>query len=186
MLTTFMDSADPKDKSAVLILDAMYVKKNLEYNAFEDRVIGVEDVGAGERGQSHAQCLLVFMLRGIFGGWTQVIGHHFTKASFPKEAMRSLVMSYLAAIEKTGIECHGLICDQEPAHVSLFKSLGVTRETPFFHSESNRRIFVIYDPPHLIKSTRNNLLTSDFVVSYLFIYQKKNSNNCGQTISGKR
>ena len=165
MLTEFLKDAHPKERSVVLLFDAMYVNKHVEYNAFDDRVHGVEDVGDGSRTPSFAQCLLVFMVRGIIGGWTEVIGHHFTKASFPKESLKKLLMSYPCALESASIECHAIICDQEPAHVSLFKSLGVTRSTPYIRCPfSDRSVFVMYDPPHLIKSTGNNLLLNDFMV----------------------
>lgn len=115
-----------------------------------------------------AQYLLVFMIRSIFSGWTQVIGHHFTRASFGKSNLKSLIDSYLSALDVAGIICRAIICDQEPSHVSLFRAAGVCPETPYIKCPSSGRwIYVIYDPPHLLKSTRNNLLTSDFMVSVI-------------------
>ena len=144
----------------------MYVRQHLEYNCFSDCVTGVEALDATSRSPAFAQCLLVFMLRSIFHGWTQVIGHHFTASSFGKTKLKSLLDSYLSALDTAGILCRAIVCDQEPSHVSLFLAAGVTPETPYIRCPSSgRRVYVIYDPPHLLKSTRNNLMTSDFLVS---------------------
>ena len=60
-----------------------------------------------------------------------------------------------------------VICDQEPSHVSMFREAGVATNAPYILCPgSGRKVFVIFDPPHLLKSTRNNLMTSDFLVSF--------------------
>ena len=42
--------------------------------------------------------------------------------------------------------------------------LDVTVETPFFCHGDNK-VFVLFDPPHLLKSVRNNLKNHDFFSS---------------------
>lgn len=167
LVSTLKDSSQ-EERCVVLLFDAMHLKKHIEYNSSSDRVLGTENLGDASRSTSLAQGMLVFMLRSIFGGWTQVIGHHYISAPFTKERLKHLLMSYLHELELASIECLAIICDQEPSHVSLFKSLGVTRSSPYIQSPiSDRRVFVLFDPPHLLKSTRNNLLTYNFVVSYI-------------------
>ena len=113
-----------------------------------------------------AQSLLVFMIRSVFGGWTQIIGHHFTQSAFPKEELKKILFCYLQVLHNASIKVKAIVCDQEPGHVSLFKSLGVCREVPFIHCPScEEKIYIIYDPPHLLKSARNNLMTNTFLVS---------------------
>lgn len=53
------------------------------------------------------------------------------------------------------------------------KKLGVTEETPYY-IVNNHKIFYFFDPPHLIKATRNNLLTNiiksgDKIMSWKYI-----------------
>ena len=48
----------------------------------------------------------------------------------------------------------------------FFTDLGVSKESPFFiHERTNLKIFVMFDPPHLIKCTRNNLKNYDIKLS---------------------
>ena len=144
----------------------MHVRPNFEYNRFCDDVVGHEDVGSGNTTTKRAESLLMFLIRGLFGGWTEIIGYHFTVAAFSKDRLKTLLYEYLAALESANIVCRAIVCDQEPSHVSLFKGLGVTSDTPYVKCPfSGRRVYVIYDPPHLLKSTRNNFLNYDFKVN---------------------
>lgn len=127
------------DRNTVLMFDAMYVRQHLEYNYFADCVTGVEALSAANRSPKPAQCLLVFMLKSIFHGWTQVIGHHFTTSKFAKDDLKSLLFSYLSAMDTAGVICRGIVCDQEPSHVSMFKSIGVTAEAPYMRCPSSGR-----------------------------------------------
>ena len=150
------------------MFDAMHLKPHYEYNVFSDRVVGLEAINNERDSREAAQCLLVFMIRSIFHGWTQIIGHHFTKAAFSKEDLKKLIEEYLIALDNASLSCRAIVCDQEPSHVSLFRLAGCNRDKPSIRCPSSgRQIYVIYDPPHLMKSARNNLLTSDFLVSVL-------------------
>lgn len=170
-LQEFLMESDEKDSNVVLMFDAMFIRKHLQYNVFTDSVAGVEWIDGDKRSAEYAQCLLVFMIRSIVKGWSQIIGFHFTQSTFQKDKLKCLLDSYLCALHSAGLRCRGMICDQEPSHVSLFRQAGVSPETPYYLCPSSgRRIYIIYDPPHLLKSTRNNLMTSDFLVSFLFFF----------------
>lgn len=43
-------------------------------------------------------------------------------------------------------------------------ALGVTTNAPYFKSQSGSNVHVMYDPPHLMKNLRNNLLTYNFFI----------------------
>ena len=63
-----------------------------------------------------------------------------------------------------------MICDQGSNNCSVFRNLGVTADKPYFHHLESE-ILVMFDPPHLLKNIRNNLLkhsffTADGVVSW--------------------
>ena len=166
-LNEFLSETD-KDRNVVLMFDAMHVRQLLEYNSFSDSVSGVETVDSERRSDVYAQCLLVFMLRSILHGWTQIIGHHFTRSVFNKHSLKPLIESYLTALHASGLTCRAIICDQEPSHVSMFRAAGVSFDNPHIPCPvTGRKIYVVYDPPHLLKSARNNLLTSEFVVRLL-------------------
>ena len=53
------------------------------------------------------------------------------------------------------------MCDQGSSNRSVVNMLGVTVDKPTFeHNDST--IFVVYEPPHLLKHIRNNLKRSVF------------------------
>ena len=57
-----------------------------------------------------------------------------------------------------------VICDQGSNNRSLFETkLHVTTEQPYFVM-SEKKIFVLYDPPHLVKNARNLLKRHGFQV----------------------
>lgn len=54
-----------------------------------------------------------------------------------------------------------MVFDQAATNQNVYKKVGVTNETPFFTNE--RKVFALFDVPHLVKSVRNNLLMNDNV-----------------------
>jgi hypothetical protein len=53
----------------------------------------------------------------------------------------------------------------------LTKELGVTVEMPYFkHPITDEPVFAHFDPPHLFKSVRNNLLNYDILVRLIPLY----------------
>ena len=56
-----------------------------------------------------------------------------------------------------------VICDQGSNNRAVFEQLKVSESHPYFVVKDTK-IFVMYDPPHLIKNIRNNLLASDLQV----------------------
>lgn len=149
-----------------LMFDAMHIQSNFSYVHTSDEIVGVVNIDTEDRRDEPAKLMLVFMIRSIFGGWCQVVGHHFIGTKFTKDDLSSLLMMYFKALHSADLQCKAVICDQEPSHMSLFKLLGVTEDTPFIKCPaSNQRVYAFLDPPHLLKSTRNNLLQYDFLVS---------------------
>lgn len=175
MLADILKEAPEKDRIVTMMFDDMHISPNVEYHHSADEIKGVEDMGSKERKNSFANGLMVFMLRSIFGGWSQVIGHHFRGPTLDNDKRETLLMNYLSALHTAGIECKVIVCDQAPSHISLFKSLGVTGLTPYFRNPfTDARTYVVFDPPHLIKSARNNLMQNDFLVSNVSVILRMN------------
>ena len=55
------------------------------------------------------------------------------------------------------------VCDQGPSNQKLVKLLNATVDKPNFVQNENK-VFVVYDPPHLLKSVRNNLQKHNFML----------------------
>ena len=76
--------------------------------------------------------------------------------------LKIMLNAAIQQIKSVNLKLKALVCDQGPNNVTAVKSLGVTKENPFFITDDDEKIFVFYDPPHLIKSVRNNLMKYDF------------------------
>ena len=76
--------------------------------------------------------------------------------------------SFLSALKNffaIGLDVKVLTCDQGSNNRSVMHSLfGVTVDGPYFIFKNVDKVYVVYDPPHLLKNIRNNL---KFMVSWL-------------------
>ena len=81
----------------------------------------------------------------------------------------------LDKLKAVGLDVKLIISDVGSSNQVLVKELGVTDEKPWF-IHNGEKVFFIYDPPHLIKCTRNNLKNHNIVINgstiaWKFIYQ---------------
>lgn len=108
------------------------------------------------------------MLRGINSKWKQPIYFQFTQG--PVKAIRIIetLKKLIMAVFSTGLLILGTICDQGANNVSAINTLikdtrasylrkGESMDDNIFEIDSYK-IIPLFDPPHLIKGIRNNLL----------------------------
>ncbi|XP_055543431.1 uncharacterized protein LOC129728982 [Wyeomyia smithii] len=50
-----------------------------------------------------------------------------------------------------------MVCDQNSTNRSVYSKLGVTYDHPYF-VHITETVYCLFDPPHLLKSSRNNLM----------------------------
>jgi hypothetical protein len=60
----------------------------------------------------------------------------------------------LDTCQNAGLHVVATVCDMGANNVKALQLLGATRQKPFFKFQ-NREIMTVYDPPHLVKCTRN-------------------------------
>ena len=153
-----------QEKQCVLVFDEMALKTKFVYNRDRDCIDGFEDLGVLGTTQYHCDHALVFMLRGVSVKWKQPVGYFLVNGSVKPAVLNQLVQSCLDKLLKIGLLPMALVCDQGATNRCFLKSMcSVSLEQPYI-LHNNRRIFVIYDPPHLLKNIRNNLKKHDFVV----------------------
>lgn len=161
-----------RDRVCTLIFDEIILKKNLSYDAGQDVVHGFVDDGM-ERSSTIADRALVVLLAGVSKRWVQpvafTVGHTLTSASIMAKLLNSIIMQ-LKAVQ---IIVKAVVCDQGTSNVSLAQQLGITVEKPFFEV-LGERVYFIFDVPHLVKTTRNNvqahkLLIGNEVVDWSYI-----------------
>lgn len=71
-----------------------------------------------------------------------------------------LINNVLQACMDVGLRVMNTVCDMGSSNVKALKLLGATSANPFF-CYNGHQIVTIFDPPHLLKCTRNMLYRHD-------------------------
>ncbi|XP_042150095.1 uncharacterized protein LOC120847938 isoform X4 [Ixodes scapularis] len=148
-------SWNARDRVCTLIFDEIVLKKNLTYDPAHDIIHGFTDDGV-ERTSTIADRALVVVLSGISRRWVQPLAYTVGHTSTPSSVIRSLLISLIRELKTVDFTVKAVVCDQGASNVSLANQLGVSADKPFFEVD-NERVYFIFDVPHLIKTTRNNL-----------------------------
>ncbi|GFN84221.1 transposable element p transposase [Plakobranchus ocellatus] len=149
-------SMTPDEKLCTLVFDEMSIKEVVCYDPKHDVVQGFEDYAHLGRSRYIANHACVFMARGLTANWKQPFGFVFSSGTVKDVLLKQLIFIAITELEQIGLCVKAVICDQGSNNMAVTKSLGVSSATPYF-MHNGTHYFVIYDPPHLIKSIRNNL-----------------------------
>lgn len=152
------------DKYATLGFDAMSLTEALRYHEHVDRIVGYEDVGSFGRTIKVANQGLIAVLRSIGGNWKLPIAYYLIRDAPSQERFSAIINECLRAAESVGVVVKVLTCDQEKTQWAALCSMGVSVNNPLILNPSTREsIFVVPDPPHCLKNTRNALMKNDIL-----------------------
>ena len=77
--------------------------------------------------------------------------------------MKKLLLQYINKLSDIDVQVLVDIDDQG-SNINLFETeLGLSIEKPFF-TVNEKQIFIMYDPPHLVKNVRNNMKKHGFKI----------------------
>lgn len=162
-----------RDKICSLIFDEMSLKASLTYMSKYGIITGFENFGGETTSGRFADRVLMFMLRGIQSKWIQPIAFYFCESPVKTPQLVHCIKEVLQALFETGLKVQVTVCDHVKTNVAAINSLidesraAFTRTGREFRSVGfyfkDWEIIHIYDPPHLMKSIRNNLLTKDLI-----------------------
>ena len=136
-------------------MDEMSFKSHLHYDETNDSIIGFEDCGDKETSRALANSALVLMTRGILQKWKQPIAYYFVNESCHRLHLKEIVT--IRHLEDMGLSVISLVSKQGSKCASFCAYMGVSEEEPFFEI-NGKKYFVLYDPPHLLKSVRNTVM----------------------------
>jgi hypothetical protein len=142
------------DRLSVLCIDEMAIKASLDYDSGRDVVDGFEDYGDCRSGRIASEAL-VFMVKGICRKWKQPLCYFLSAGPTTSDKLRELVLNVLDSLREVGLVVKAVVCDQGANNRSLFTKLGVSVDKPFIEVNQNK-VYFLHDPPHLLKSVRNN------------------------------
>lgn len=158
-----VDCMSEHEKQCILIFDEIAIKKWLSYNSKTDEEEGRQDLGELGRDKCLASQALVFMVRGLLYSWKMPFSYYLSSGTVKNFNLMILIDLVLEALIEIGLHVRAITCDQGTSNQKVIECLGVSEEKPYFMFKE-KKIFVVFDIPHLLKCVRNNLMANDFVV----------------------
>ena len=134
------------------------------YNSGSDSIEGFEDFGEIGTTRYIANHAVAFMVRGLASKWKQPIGYFLSSGPIKSTILQALTKACIDKIDKTGLNVVALVCDQGSNNRSFLQTLEKVSLNKPYMTHGEKKIFVFYDPPHLLKNVRNNLKKGDLVV----------------------
>lgn len=168
-----------EDRLCVLLFDEMALKASITYNERKDHVIGFVTDGQKTKPEyaDHAQ---VFMIRGLTRNYKQPVSYTFSAGATSGPELAKQIKDVIRELQEAGLIVLATISDQGTNNRSANKLLVQETRGDYIRAgrEPKGNIFAVnaqeiiplYDPPHLIKCIRNNLITKNLT------YQSTDSN----------
>lgn len=142
----------------------MSIMSRLEFNQGLDCMEGYEDLSPIGRSNRLAKYALVFLIRGLYCKWKLPVSYYLSHSGVTAQNLAAIIDSVISTLFNNGLIIKAIVCDQSSTNQSFMKHKNIFPERPYFYS-GNKKVYAIYDTPHLIKSLRNNLLKGDFMLA---------------------
>jgi len=157
------DTMTEEERFCTLVFDEMKIKNYLEYSKFLDLIEGYEDLGTKGRSNKLAGQALLFMIRGVYSKWKLPFAYFLPSTSVSHKILSELLIEAINKIFDCGFIVLSMVCDQGTNNVSaLQKDLNMTKDKPYIEIRG-KKVFSIFDVPHLYKNLRNNFIKNNFI-----------------------
>lgn len=166
-LKATVDSMDEANKYCCLLFDEMSLEASLSFNKSKDCISGFEDCGDGRK-KKFADHVSVFMARGIRRKWKQPICFYFSEHGMNAAQIAKQLKLVISSLQSIGLHVVATICDQAASNTAAMnilqsetqmKAMSAGAENRCFGFDANgEEIFILYDPPHLLKRIRDNFI----------------------------
>ncbi|KAK3928512.1 Transposable element P transposase [Frankliniella fusca] len=153
-----------KDKVGVLAFDEVSADAHLSYNHLMDRIDGYEDFGSRGRTHLKANHVLVFRVRLLNSEIDYPVAFYPVNGTCPKETLAILIEDVIKRMQDIDIKILASVSDQGPTNrgaITILRAKCPQGECDSVYNVGGSHIVHLWDFPHLLKSLRNNLLTSD-------------------------
>lgn len=148
-----------------LVFDEVAIQRNMMWCRSSNRFIGLIDRGTPKHQEEFnlATNVIVFMVCGINSKFEQPIAYYFIQ-TLNAEERASLVNELIIEISKLGIKVQNITFDGYSSNVTMCGLLGADIRnkngeytTHFENPFDKSRVYIIFDPSHMIKLVRNTL-----------------------------
>ena len=147
----------------LISMDEMSLKSHLFYECSKGKVIGFEDLGDGINSDKLATSATVLMALGIIENWKQPVAYYFVNESCSSETVKEKLTDVISKLENIVLNVLGVVSDIGSNFQKFVHELGITPANLWFMHNS-KKIFFIFDTPHIIKAIQNNLMNYNFYV----------------------
>jgi len=176
ILKKSLQNLSDRQKYCVIVFDEVSLEAGLQYNDSNGSITGFEDNGMS-RTQNFADHSLVFMIRGVVKKFKQPISYTFCKSTTSSHDLANQIKNILKAVHSTGLKIVATVCDQGATNTAAINILkndtkaeylkkNLIYKDEFFEVTVGAeclRVIDLYDPPHLLKGIRNNMLNKNVV-----------------------
>lgn len=169
--TTVQKIKNPLDKYCTILFDEISLSAGLQYIPSYDKVVGFEDLGDGKSKPIFADKALTFLVRGVRRKFKQPIAYFFTNSTMKTTNLVVAIKEVVHAVQSTGLNIISIICDQASTNVAAINIHKAETKSKYLKMKMEKKIFgfelggeeivPLYDPPHLLKCIRNNLITKN-------------------------
>lgn len=156
-----VEKMTPTDRYCVLCMDEMSIKCNLYYDIGTDTIVGFEDNGH-QKTTVPANMATVIMARGIKNNWKQPLAYTFSQSGCSSHQLKEMLDAVVGELTEVGLHVVALISDMGSNFVQLANMLDVTADNPEIEL-GNQKLVYYFDPPHLLKAVRNNILDNHLI-----------------------
>lgn len=158
-------------KYCSILFDEVALSSGVNYSSSEKKIVGIVDFEQSEREHKFADHALVFMVRGICESWKQVFAYYFCEGTTPSHRLAIILKEVVKAVKECNLCPLALVCDQGATNrgaISYLKkdAVNVLKESKceeYVVRVSGVDLFIMYDPPHLLKGLRNNMMKYDIL-----------------------
>jgi hypothetical protein len=156
------------EKDCILTWDEMSIKEYLQFCKECDTIQGIVDFGGMDRKLETANEVLVFLVRGINTTFSYPLSFYFSRDATKPEKLYDLGMEHINSLLDCGLNVRATVCDMAGCNRGLHKRLKTNKLKPFIEHRG-KKIYVLYDTPHIIKCIRNNLVNIGFIIDEMEI-----------------
>ena len=157
-----IEALPPRSKICTLLMDGISLKSNIFYDSSKEHLIGLDDYWDKTSSGLVATSALVFMVRGVLFNWKQLVAYYLVHESSKSNELRKILREAFNHLASLGLYIVALVSDQGSNFQKFIAEEHVSPDRPFIDWDG-KRYFILNDPPHLLKSIRNNLMKYKFV-----------------------
>lgn len=161
LLSKHLAKMPEEAKYVTLCIDEMPLRKSLYYDIRNDKIVGYHNFNENEDVQL-SENALVLRIKGCFLDYEQLIAYGTTGNDYDLK----LIPDWIEHTIKILFEHNFVVCAivaNRSKHMTQFALIySISIEKPYLTIE-NKKIFFIFDIPHLLISIRNILLESDLL-----------------------